>query len=94
MSSLLLTSARGCERQAPDPERVEEIRQEIITMYKEHAPKHLGEVDSTMEEWAGEEHVLLAQVKDRWGSKKRKKKAVKLKEEGGGEGQKDGAVKE
>ena len=73
---------------------MEEIRQEIITMYKEHAPKHLGEVDSTMEEWAGEEHVLLAQVKDRWGGKKRKKKAVKLKEEGGGEGQKDGAVKE
>ena len=64
---------------------MEEIRQEIITMYKEHAPKHLGEVDSTMEEWAGEEHVLLAQVRDRWGGKKRKKKPVKLKEEKQGE---------
>ena len=87
-----MTSVRGCERQAPGPERVEEIRQEIVTMYKVHAPKHLAEVDSTMEEWAGEEHVLLAQVRDRWGGKKRKKKPVKLKEEAGGEGQKDEAV--
>ena len=64
-------------------------------MYKEHAPKHLGEVDSTMEEWAGEEHVLLAQVRDRWGGKKRKKKAVKLNVKDGPkneEGQKDEAV--
>ena len=44
---------------------MEEIRQEIITMYKEHAPKHLGEVDSTMEEWAGElrPHRSSAQLK-------------------------------
>ena len=35
-------------------------------IYRQHNPRKLGDVDGLMDEWAGEERLLLAKIKAKY----------------------------
>ena len=50
-----------------------DIKAEIMELYSAHDPSKLGHIDELLQEWEGEEHVLLAQIRDKFAAEQETK---------------------
>ena len=53
----------GCCQDASERETIREL---IVHIYRQHNPRKLDDVDGLMDEWAGEERLLLAKIKAKY----------------------------
>ena len=53
----------GCCQDASERDTIREL---IVHIYRQHNPRKLDDVDGLMDEWAGEERLLLAKIKAKY----------------------------
>ena len=51
---------------AQDESELNIVREILRFIYSEHRPEKIADVDALMEEWSGEERLLLAKVKNKY----------------------------
>ena len=68
-------SARDAKYAAKTEEEVGIIKEIMVSIYTEFNPKKLADIDPLLEEWAGEERLLLAKIRAKY--HKQKEEAAK-----------------
>ena len=61
-----LEAEMSAEQQAVEAQRLASIKAQIVAIYQARQPRKLADVDGLLEEWKGEEDVLLRKIKDKW----------------------------